>query len=117
MTQTPKVKADRLKPVKQSLPTDPARLTDLIIAGIHALADGNATSQQQKGVLEWIVNEASMAGAIMYQPDHQRNTDYGLGRAFVGQQIIGILKIPMMNFSISEAPPERPEPKPTKKKE
>lgn len=115
MSQTPKIRADRLKPVKLPNPTDPATFDEVIVYGLHGLADGNASAQQQKKVLEWIINQASRANGVHYFPDHQRNTDYALGRAFVGQQIIGILKIPMMDFAISEQPPEKPDPNPPKK--
>ncbi len=116
MTQTPKIRADKLKPVKLPSPVDPARFDDIIVYALNGLADGNASPQQQKKALEWIINEASRAaGPGHYQPDSQRNTDFALGRAFVGQQIIGILKIPMMDFAISEQPPEKPDPNPPKK--
>lgn len=121
MTQTPKVRADRLKPVPPPSPLEPASFTDLIVYGLQGLADGDATPQQQKKVLEWIINQASIAHGLPYQPDSDRNTAFACGRAFVGQQIIGILKIPMMDFAISEQPPERlpdtPQPpKPTVKR-
>ncbi len=120
MTQTPKIKADRLKPIPTPSPIEPAPFDDIIVHGIHALADGDASPQQQKKVLEWIINAASRAaGPGHYQPESPRNTDFALGRAFVGQQIIGILKIPMMDFAVSEVPPTPPQPtkKPNKTKE
>lgn len=105
MTQTPTIKASRLKPVPSPPPLEPARLTDFVIHSIHALADGTATEHQQKKALEWIIQEASLLN-VTYQKD-QRDQDFALGRAFVGQQILGILRIPMINFAISETPPER----------
>jgi hypothetical protein len=118
MTQTPKIKADRLKPIPAPSPIEPAKFDDVVVYGLHAMADGDASPQQQKKVLEWIINQASRAaGPGHYQPDSQRNTDFALGRAFVGQQIIGILKIPMMDFAISEQPPTPPTKKPNKTKE
>lgn len=119
MTQTPKIRADRLKPVPQPSPLAPAPFDDIVVHGLHAMADGDASPQQQKKVLEWIVNHASMAHGLPYQPDSDRNTAFACGRAFVGQQIIGILKIPMMDFAISEQPPTPPQPakKPNKTKE
>lgn len=110
MTQTPKIKADRLKIVKPPSPREPAKLTDLIIHAIHALADGNASPHQQKKALEWIISEASLV-TVTYQ-EVQREQDFSLGRAFVGQQLIGILKIPMINLAPDESPPERTEQKP-----
>lgn len=108
MTQTPKLRADRLKPAPIPSPLEPASFEDIIVYALHGLADGNASPQQQKKVLEWIINEASRAYVQPYQADSDRNTAFACGRAFVGQQIIGILKVPMMDFAISELPPERP---------
>lgn len=110
MTQTPKIKAERLKTLPPPSPLEPGKLTDLIIHGVHALADGNATPHQQKKVLEWIINEASLV-AVTYQ-ERQRDQDFALGRAFVGQQLIGILRIPMINLAPDETPPERTTQKP-----
>lgn len=110
MTQTPKLKASRLKAMPIPSPLEPAKFEDIIVYGLHALADGDATQQQQKKVLEWIINSASRAfGPGFYQPS-DRDTAFALGRAFVGEQILGILKIPMIDFGISEDPPEKPDP-------
>ncbi len=112
MTQTPKIKASRLKPMPLPSPLEPAPFEDVIVYGLQGLADGNASPQQQMKVLEWIINHASRAnGPGHYQPDSPRNTDFALGRAFVGQQILGILKIPMIDFQIPQDPPERKDPK------
>lgn len=107
MSRNKTVKASRLKQAKAPSPIEPARFDDFVVTSLQALADGNATAHEQKKALEWIINEASIANGLPYQPDSPRNTDFALGRAFVGQQIIGILKIPMINFAPSETPPER----------
>ena len=112
MTQTPKIKASRLKTVPLPSPLDPAPLEDLIIYGIHALADGNASPRQQQKVLEWIITEASRAAGPGHYQSNDRDTAFALGRAFVGQQIVGVLKIPMIDFGISQDPPEKPDPTP-----
>ena len=111
MTQTP-LKADRLKPVKAPSPLEPAKLTDLIIGGIHAMADGEATPHQQRKVLEWIIKEASLVN-VTYQ-SVQRDQDFALGRAFVGNQILGILQIPVINLAPDPTPPTPETTKPQK---
>lgn len=77
-------------------PDIPATLTKATIAALQALQAGTATPDQQQRALQWIINEASGA----YMPnfytggeDGRRSTDFALGRAFVGQQIVGALKI------------------------
>lgn len=69
---------------------------------LHALAAGKADAGAQKIALAWIINDA----AGMYRQcfhESQRQTDFMLGRAFVGQQIAGVLK---MNLSSLQNAPQ-----------
>lgn len=81
-------------------PDIPADASKPVVAALHALMDGNATEHQQKLALNWIINEASAPYGVHYYPDQdgRRNTDFALGRAFVGQQIIGLLKIDLLKI-------------------
>jgi hypothetical protein len=59
---------------------------------IQALVEGTAEPQQQKRAIDWIVMQASgMYEFNYYKTD--RDTSFGLGRAFVGQQIVKLMKI------------------------
>jgi hypothetical protein len=67
--------------------------TDLADAtAIRALADGTADSEQQKRALKWVIERAAMTYDLAYFPS-DRDTAFALGRAFVGQQIVGLLKL------------------------
>lgn len=80
----------KLKAVLPKLPHDPAPIDLLAGSAIKQLAYGEASSDQQKVALKWIIEAASG----MYEPHYyqsERDTVFALGKAFVGQQIVGIL--------------------------
>lgn len=67
--------------------------TDLADAtAIRALADGTADSDQQRRALKWIIEKAAMTYGFSYFQS-ERDTAFALGRVFVGQQIVGLLKL------------------------
>lgn len=74
---------------------DPAEYDDLDIRAIQALAAGKASESQQKQAIEWIVHKAANTHDLCYRPgeDGRRETDFALGRAFVGQQILKMLQL------------------------
>lgn len=80
------------KASKQVLATHlpPAELADA--ASLRALANGVADSHQQQRALKWIIEQAAGTYAFNFYPS-ERDTAFALGRAFVGQQIVGLLKL------------------------
>lgn len=63
-------------------------------AALQALARGNATMDQQKRALDWIVLKACGTYDFAYRPgESDRDTNVALGRQFVGQQIVKQLKM------------------------
>lgn len=83
----------------------PAIFSRMIVASLHAMMDGTADSHQQKKLLEWIINGASRANAMHYA-DNMRDSDFSMGRAFVGQQMLELLKISRMSLPPDTTPPE-----------
>jgi hypothetical protein len=66
--------------------------TDADAGAIQALARGDASPEQQKRALQWIVE----VGAMTYQDtqmDSDRDTAFANGRRFVGLRIISLTKI------------------------
>lgn len=66
------------------------------VSALQAINDGTATADQQRRGLMFIITKLSMAYDFPFRPgglDAQRETDIALGRAFVGQQIIGLIKV------------------------
>lgn len=67
-------------------------------AAIKALNSGEATPDQQKKALSWIIKEACGIGLISFDPDNSRATDFNEGKRFVGVQLVAILAEPLENF-------------------
>lgn len=59
---------------------------------VQALVDGVAEPHQQKRALQWIVDRAAGTYEFNYYPG-DRDTCFALGRAFVGQQIVKLMRI------------------------
>lgn len=67
-------------------------------AEVHALRDlhkGVATERQQQVALYVIINKFSRAQDLLYIPDSFDQTAILNGRAFVGQQILKYINIPV----------------------
>ena len=64
-------------------------------ASIKALEAGTATPDQQKRALKVIVHDLSRTYDVAYRdgPAGERDTCFALGRAFVGQEIVKLLKV------------------------
>lgn len=103
MAQNTKGNAPRMK-AKKIDPTQPAPASEQHIHALQAIYEGRATDHQQKMGMEWIINHASLAYSPLYQggEDGNRDTAFALGRAFVGQQIVGLLKINLLAFEGDE---------------
>lgn len=70
-------------------------------AAIQALAKGNATAEQQKRALTWIITKAAGTYEFAYHvgADGERDTSVHLGRQFVGHQIVGLLNTKLGFFT------------------
>lgn len=65
-------------------------------AAIQALNRGNATPEQQKRGIAWIIEKASGTYDTSYREgavDAERATIFAEGRRFVGNLIIGVIKV------------------------
>jgi hypothetical protein len=60
---------------------------------IKALAGGVATEGQQKRALDWIIRLACGTYDNPFVPGSERETCFNAGKAFVGQQIVGIINL------------------------
>ena len=103
MTKPKSVRALKQKPLPK--PSEPARFEVADASALQALYDGKATAEQQKRALTWIITQAS--GEAFFQPgglEGQRETEFGMGRAFVRQQILGLLKINLSAILQEERP-------------
>ena len=81
-----------MKKTIANTPAVPAQY-DLADAGaIQALMRGDATEDQQRRALKWIVESAAGCYDFHYYSS-ERDTAFALGRAFVGQQVVKMTKL------------------------
>ena len=71
------------------LPT-PYEVAD--VSAIQALQDGSANPDQQKRALRWLIERASGTYEAHFYPE-DRFTTFALGRAYVGQQVVKMLRL------------------------
>lgn len=67
------------------------------VIAVKALAAGEATPDQQKEALDWIINSAAGYYEISFRSDDDggdRETAFAEGRRFVGQQIVKFVNLP-----------------------
>lgn len=65
---------------------------DADVSALQALERGEASPEQQKRALAWIIN----VGAMTYQDtqmENDRDTSFANGRRFVGLRIVSLLRI------------------------
>ena len=72
--------------------SQPARPKVADAIAIQALAGGTANPEQQKRALKWILEDACGLPVWAYRIE-VRETDIALGRQFVGQQIVGLMRM------------------------
>ena len=74
----------------------PANYEPADVEAIKALHDGTADSHQQRRALNWIIETAALTYDMPFRSDAdggERDTSFALGRVFVGQQIVKLLKM------------------------
>lgn len=82
-------KLRQIAPPAAWLPAD-FELPDL--HAIRALARGEATAEQQRRALTWIVDSAAALKDLDYRPDEREHV-FMSGRQYVGRQIAKLLTI------------------------
>lgn len=87
-----------LKALKPRPAAEPAGWTEAEAYAVKACISGTATEHQQRLAMQWIINAASVAHGQHYH-DNDRDTAFALGRAFVGQQILGIARIDLVSLT------------------
>lgn len=67
------------------------------VEAVRALSKGEATPEQQKRALDWVIHTAAATYDMPYRTDAdggERETSFALGRVFVGQQIVKLINMP-----------------------
>jgi len=69
----------------------PAPFTSMHASALQAVAAGNANDGQQKMALDWILKGACAINDWPYR-ESERETCIALGRHFVAQQVVGLMR-------------------------
>ena len=95
-TGTVRPKADPADALQAHLPWKPVVAPAEVVSAVQALRRGDADPHQQRTALSWIIDMSRNQGALYFPGDSgRRDTDFALGRAFVGEQLVTLLNITM----------------------
>jgi hypothetical protein len=67
------------------------------ISAVQALVRGDATPEQQKRALNWVIYNAAMTYEHPFCDD-DRESNHLIGRQFVGRQIVKLTKLDVQAF-------------------
>ena len=67
-------------------------------AALQALERGDATEDQQKRALQWIIENGAMTYQDVYSNSNMNDTAFMNGRRFVGLRIVKLLKLNLKAF-------------------
>lgn len=71
-----------------------------VVSGLQALRRGDCPPHLQQKVLQWLIDTSRNGGALYFPGDAgRRDTDYALGRAFLGEQIVTFLRMKLRGDS------------------
>ena len=82
-------------PEKPKFAYHPAPWQDHEAAAIQGLFNGNASPDQQRAALKWILDGACATYDLSYRPGEggERDTAFAEGRRFVGLQIVKLSRL------------------------
>lgn len=83
--------------MKEPEPWAPPKWEVADVFAMQALVQGEATPEQQKRALDWIINPACGTYDLDYRSD-QRSHAFVSGRRFVGLEIVKLLRINTAKF-------------------
>ena len=89
MSVTPPPKKTPTRAIGPFIPP-PYDLADA--SAFQALQRGEAEPFQQQRALKWLIEQAAGVYEFQYYPT-DRDTSFALGRAFVGQQVVKLLRL------------------------
>lgn len=75
----------------------PADYSFADVVAVQAVARGDASPDQQRRALDWVINTAAGAYEISYRSDRDggdRETAFAEGRRFVGLQVVKLVNLP-----------------------
>lgn len=82
-----------MKKIPRKEPYHPAEYDLADIMAIKALAVGEASPEQQKRAMQWLVEIVCGTYDLSYKPDSDRNTAFAEGKRFIGLQIVKAVRL------------------------
>lgn len=76
-------------------PWHPPHAEDADVYAIKALAGGDATGDQQRRALAWIIGTLCGKDDLSYRPDSPRDTDFAEGKRFVALELTKYVLMPV----------------------
>jgi hypothetical protein len=73
------------------------------LSALQAMSRGEATADQQKRALAWIINEGAATYQQSFVPGDTHATAFIEGRRFVGTKIVELLKISIADYIAKNA--------------
>jgi len=77
----------------EGAPWAPVEYEDADIGAFKSLVLGEATEEQQRRALKFIVEEICKTYDLSYRPDSERDSAFAEGKRFVGLQIVKLTKL------------------------
>lgn len=96
MMNQPPIRTKKLTNGGQVHPWTPAQYRKSDAYAFKALQRGDATAEQQKAVLYWLIHNCADTYNMSFRPggvEGQRETDFAEGKRFVGNQIVKLVNI------------------------
>lgn len=90
-----------IKQLPEPLPYAPAEWEPPDIAAMQALQRGDATPDQQKRALDWVIMSVCGTYDLTYRTDPRADA-FVSGRRFVGLQIIKALKVKLTALGVNK---------------
>lgn len=76
-----------------SAPWKPTEWEPADVAAIQALVRGDASPEQQRRAVDYIINDIAGTYDMSYRPDSERDSVFAEGKRFVGLQIVKAIKL------------------------
>jgi hypothetical protein len=89
------------KPTLAAGPFIPAPYEVLHVAAFQALQRGDASAHQQQEALKWLIERAAGTYEAHYYQS-ERDTAFALGKAYVGQTVVKLLKLDLSKLRRAE---------------
>jgi hypothetical protein len=76
-----------------SAPWKPTEWEPADVAAIQALVRGDASPEQQRRAVDYIIKDIAGTYDLSYRPDSERDSTFAEGKRFVGLQIVKAINL------------------------